>query len=493
MRWIVGAAIALWLTPVFAVAAHVFWPSMAPAIGIGLVLGVSIGAIAAGPMSRTIAPAVYHRVVAVLVAAGAVAAVAQIARISVYIADPAQVTWSAYPSDPFRVRHSCMTAYAEAVRFCGQGDVDIYRMDLYEPRMVGPIKIDSFHYPPPFLLLPAAVHALAPDLFAFRGLWFAMQCLVLAGAMFGLARWIGGEPGAYAAAGGVLAFATPQFIYALQQGNVQTTAVSIAAIAIVLLWRGRYTAGAPLLAYIAAAKIFPGILIVFLAGARRWKALAATAAAGVLVLALTLLVVGQRPFVDFVRGELPRISSGEAFPQAETFAYGVNFSVYGITVRWRKLGLAWLTRPRGLAIASAYGLGVILLGAVAGWRRRPDLATSSERLRFLQGALALVVLASMRSPFVPGYGLIAVMWLFTLFAAEPPSLRARLIAWAAIAGVAALHAWIPSPGVVPQPIHMIAADVLTVIFIAACVAGVVRTWRGATPPAPGARLTGAAA
>ena len=491
MLWVVGGTIALWLTPVFAVGAYVFWPSAVPAVAIGSALGLAVALATARRMTETILPAVRHTAVAALVALGAAAAIGQIAWISVYMADPAQGKWSYYPSDPFRVRHSCMTAYVEAVRFCDQPGTNIYQKDLYEPRQIGPLKVDSFHYPPPFLLLPAAVHALAPDVFPFRALWFVMQCSVLAAVIFGLARWMGGEAGAYAAAGGVLAFATPQFLFALQQGNVQSTAVSLAALGLVLLWRGSYAIGAPLLAYVAAAKIFPGILIVYLAGARRWKALAATAAAGAAVLALTLFLFGPRPFEDFVGHELPRISSGEAFPQTDTFAYGVNFSVYGITVRWRKLGLDWLTRPRGLAIASAYGMVVILLAALVGWRGRPDLETPTGRLRFAQCALALVVLSSMRSPFLPGYGLVGALWLFTLLAAERRAPGAVVGAWGAIAGVSALHAWIPSPGVVPQPIHLVAADLLTATLLAACLATVVGAWRAAPVAVPRAVLTGA--
>ena len=476
----VGAAIALWLAPVFAAGVYVFRPSPPGAIAVGLVLAAGVARLSARPMADTIAPALRRQWVAVVVALAAMAAIAQIATISVYLADPARVGWSYFPSDPFRVRHSCMTAYVEALRFCGQPGTNIYQMDLYEPRQIGPLKVDSFHYPPPFLLLPAAVSAVAPDVFAFRAVWFAMQGAVLAGLIFGLARWIGGIPGAYAAAGGVLLFATPQYLFSLQQGNVQSTAVPLAALGFILLCAGRY-AGAPLLAYVAAAKIFPGILIVFLAGARRWKALAATAAAGAAVVALTLLVVGPRPFEDFLRHELPRLSSGEAFPQTETIGYGVNFSVYGSTVRWRKLGFASLTRPRGLMIASAYGIGVMLLGVLAGWRHRPELDTAAGRLRLLQIGLSLLLLASLRSPFVPWYGFVVVLWLFTLLAAERSGTSGLLGGWAAIALLCAAHTSIPSPGTVPHLGHLVTAELLTFVPIAAAVFAVTRACRERVP------------
>jgi hypothetical protein len=483
MHFAVAAGVTLWLTPVFAAGAYVLWPSTVPAIAVGSAMAVAVALATARAMTATLAPALRHAAVAALVALAGAAAIAQIARVSVYIADPAQARWAYHASDPFRVRHACMTAYVEAVRFCSQPGTNIYRMDLYDPRQIGPLKVDSFHYPPPFLLLPAAVHAAAPDVFAFRRLWFVMQCGVLAGVIFGLARWIGGEAGAYAAAGGVVTFATPQVNYALQQGNVQSTVVALAVLAVVLLWGGRQAIGAPLLAYVAAAKIFPGILVVYLAAARRWKALGATAAAGACVVALTVVVFGTRPFDDFLRYELPRLSSGEAFPHTETFAYGVNFTVYGISVRWRKLGLEWLTRPRGLAIASAYGIGVIGLAALIGWRSRPDWASPAGRLRFAQCALALVVLSSMRSPFLPWYGFIGPIWLVTLLAAERHAPAALMAGCGAIAAVAAVYLWTPSPIVVPQPTHMVLADLLTVALIAVCVVAALRAARAPAAPA----------
>jgi alpha-1,2-mannosyltransferase len=473
MRWCVGAAITLWLAPVFAAGVHVFWPAPVAAVLIGLAAAAAVARITAGPMTETIAPALRDRVVAVIVGAGAIAAIVQIGMLGVYMMDPSKVGFSYQSSDPFRVRHSCMTAYVEAVRFCGQPGTNIYEMSLYEPRQVGPLKVDSYHYPPPFLLLPAVVSAVRADVLGFRSLWFVMQAAILAAAVFGFARWIGGRSGAYAAAGGVLAFATPQFIFSLQQGNVQSTAIPLAAAGLILLCRQRLVAGASLLAYVAAAKIFPGILVVYLIAARRWRAVAATVVCGVAVLALTLLVFGARPFKDFVGYELPRISSGEAFPHTEINAFAVNLSVYGTTVRLRKLGVASLTRPRGLAVASVYGLLVIALAAFAGWRRT-DPHQPQDRLRLVQLALALLLLASMRSPFVGFYGFLAAVWLFTLLAAEQPS-RLRVIAsWIAIAVFVLAHAWIPSPSIAPGTIHFIVADLLVWSAIIACVVTVVR-------------------
>ncbi len=60
-----------------------------------------------------------------------------------------------------------------------------------------------YHYPPPFLLLPAAIRLVAPEFAATRAVWFMVQALLLAAALVMLSRWIGGVPGAWTAASGL--------------------------------------------------------------------------------------------------------------------------------------------------------------------------------------------------------------------------------------------------------------------------------------------------
>ena len=471
MRWFVGAAIALWLTPVIAAGVYSFGPPPVASIAAGFVLGAVAAWFTADRLAATIAPAVRRPALAALVLVLAAAAVAQMARISIYMADPSRTDCSFLASDPWRSRHACMTAYFEAIRFSADPGTNIYEMSLYEPRTVGPLRVDSFHYPPPFLLLPAAVHAVRGELFAFRPLWFLMQAVVLAAVVFGLAVWIGGTPGAMVAAGGVLLLASPQALYSLQQGNIQTTALPVAAAALVLLWTGRLAAGAPLLAYVAAAKIFPGILVVYLAAARRWRALAATAIAGGAIVALTLAVFGTKPFEDFVRHELPRISNGAAFPQSDQ-PHGINpnMSVYGLTVRARALGLRALDQPRGLTVASIYGIVVIALAAAVGWRQRLDLAQPADRLRFVEVAVAVLMLASFRSPFVGFYGLLPAVWLMTLTAAHARSTRTLVLAWLAIAAFAIAHVFVPSPATPWTTRHLVLSSL---VFATALATGIV--------------------
>jgi alpha-1,2-mannosyltransferase len=473
MRILIGVAagITLWLTPVMAVGVHAFGAPFLASVAIGLAIAAAIAWRVARPMAATIAPALRVPVVAIVVALLAAAAIVQIGRISIYMGDPSRTDCSYQASDPWRSRHSCMTAYFEAIRFSADAAANIYQMNLYEPRVIGPLKVDSFHYPPPFLLLPKAVQAIAPDIFQFRAMWFVMQSTILVAVVFGLAGWIGGRPGAYVSAGGVLTLASPQAIYSLQQGNIQSTALPVAAAALVLMCAGRVAAGAPVLAYAAAAKIFPGILIVYLVAARQWRALVATAICGIAIVALTFALFGARPFQDFVRHELPRISSGAAFPQSERpDTMSPNMSVYGLTVRARALGARVLDQRRGLAVASLYGFLVIALAGAAGWRHRSDLSQPFDRLRLAQIAIALLMLGSFRSPFVGFYGLLAAVWLMTVAAATARSTGTLLLSWFGIAAFAIAHAFVPSPSMPSRPAYLVFSGL---VFCTALVFGVI--------------------
>ncbi len=103
----------------------------------------------------------------------------------------------------------------------------------------------------------------------------------------------------------------------LQVGNFQVTVYSLAMIAFVLIATGRELTGAAILAYATVGKIVPGVLVLFLLTARRWRAVIYTAAFSLLLCAITVAVFGWKPIGDFIWYEMPKLASGEAFPQTE--------------------------------------------------------------------------------------------------------------------------------------------------------------------------------
>jgi hypothetical protein len=451
----------------------------AGAFGIGAprpaaaILGVVLAAAVAGLVSRPLFLATgfafsTRRWIGIAALLGTVGAVAQLGPLSLFMIDAQRVERSMQPSDPFRTRHSCMSSYAEGARFASAGSVNIYDLALYQPRHIGPLQVDPYHYPPPFLLLPQALRVVSPEFGAFRALWFALQLLLVIGAFVAAAIWIRGVAGATVLAGGALVLAMPAVLFALQQGNFQVSAPPLAALSFALLLSGRLRSGAAILAWTAVAKIFPGILVVHLVAARRWRALAWVAAGGVVLLVLTVLVQGTRPFHDFVTHAVPSISDGTAFPHTERPPVAPsNWTVYGLTVRIRNLGASWLTQPVGLSIASIYGVLIIAVAAFAGWRRPLRIDTGSGRLIVLQVAVALVGLASFRSPFAGAqYGSFSTLCLLALLAAGTASYRdARL--WLLALVLYGVIVWsIPSPANAPTTMWLLVSGGLLLATVA---------------------------
>ncbi len=434
-----------------------------------------------------------RRWLAVTAAAATIAAGAQIIPLTVFMTDSNRVEYSTQPSDPFRTRHSCMTSYVEGARFASDGSVNIYELAHYQPRKIGTLQVDRYHYPPPFLLLPQSLRVIAPEFGSFRALWFAMQLLIIVGGFVAAAIWIGGVAGATVLTGGALVLAMPGVVFSLQQGNFQVSATPLAAAGFALLLAGRMGAGAALVAWTAAAKIFPGILVVHLAAARRWRALAWLAVAGVVLLGLTIAAQGMRPVQDFVGTALPEMADGSAFPHAERpDTVANNWTVYGLTVRLRNLGVASLTQPIGLSLASIYGIVIIGLAAFAGWRRPLRIDTPAGRLALLQVAVALIGLASFRSPFAGApYGSFSTLCLMALLAAGTASYRDARLWMVGLVIFGLTVSSIPSPAYPPTVWWLWISALLFVITVGVNVWVAIRASRssGAPPDEAGESAT----
>ena len=429
---------------------------------VALIVPVAV-AIPAGMWVRTI-PAVplalvrRHPAIAALWVILLCTAAGQIARASVFAYDVTRRAWSAAPANQFRSQHNCLTAYAEAARFAEDGGMNLYDSTLYRPgrayRRIGPLTVDPFHYPPQFLLLPAAVRAAAPDFFDTRRVWFGLQVIVLAGVMLGVAWWIGGDVGRHVALASPAVWALPTTFVALQTGNFQVTAIPLALLGAILAWSARPVPGGGLLAYAVVGKIFPVMLVLHLIATRRWRLVAWIAAWGVALTGATALAFGLEPFIQFVRDEMPQLASGASFPQTEdpgTFA--VNQSIYGFTVKLRALGLGWLDQATGKHVAQVYAVLLAALAITSGLRLR---AAGDSRSRLDQAAmwLGLLNLASFAGPFVGGaYGSAGTAWLVALRAGGAAT-SARRWLWLAALVPTFLVPWVtPSPGgaVPPAP------------------------------------------
>jgi hypothetical protein len=367
-------------------------------------------------------------------------ALVMVARLAVFMTDDARPGFSVFPSSGWEVRHSCVSAYFVAAG-AARDEGGVYRADLYtapgddgrgvrKPLMLGRFGVDVYEYPPPFLLLPRVLRQVAPDFLAFRLLWFVLGGAVVILAMVLVARALPPLAARRALLLAPLVWASLPTLSALQKGNVQLVVVALAMLAMLLFERRRFAAGGALLAFATVSKLFPGLLLVYLIARRQWRAVAWTAAMGALLVALSLADLGARQYLAFA-DHLPGLVGGEAFPAFRNpGAMAINFSIPGLVFKLKLLGLGGLSFGASKLVGWLYTLVVLAVVVAVSRRSWPDDAKPSVWL-------AILILATLRSPFLPqAYASFPPLWLLTLLAArQPPTPKTLLLtlgAWLAL-------------------------------------------------------------
>lgn len=408
------------------------------------VLGVAAAALAAWLVGRrrilALDAAAASRPLRVVSSLAAAVALVQLARLAVFHVAPAETGYSWNPASDWEVRHACITAYFEAAALA-ESLPNVYDEALYSapdddparprrPRLIDGFRVDAYEYPPPFLLLPRALRLVTPEFAGFRNFWFGLNGgLVLASLLY-VASFLGPAAGTRMLLLSPLAWVALPTLSALQKGNVQLLTVAGAMVAMVLFERRRFAAGGAVLAFVTVSKLFPGLLGVYLLARRQWRAAAWSAAFGVVFAGAALLDLGWTPYRAFL-DHVPGLLSGESFPALRNpAARAVNFSVPGLVF---KLGLFGVP---GMSFAASKIVGWIftVIVTVAVWaagRRAP------RRFDLPVAWMAILILATLRSPFLPqAYGAFPPLLLLLLLAARRAvtgrRLSLALLGWAAL-------------------------------------------------------------
>jgi hypothetical protein len=433
MRRAVAAAIAL-ASGLFAFAAVLGLTGSTVVAALAAIAKVALAVVWLERRNRLeIDPAAAPRWLTIVAGVAAVLALAQLARLTVFMVDPSQVAFSFMPSSDWERQHSCLTAYHVAAE-ASAGPTGIYDNSLYsmpdddpslprKARLLGSFKIDVFEYPPPFLLLPRALQVVTPEFLDLRMVWFAISGgLLLLGQML-----VAGRLGA---AEGTRTLLLSPFVWlalttmsTLQKGNVQVIIVVVAMLAMLLFEKRRDVAGGALLAFAIASKIYPGLLVVYLLARRRWSAVGWTAAWGVAFSALTLAAFGWAPYAAFLE-HLPKLLSGESFPAFRNpGAMAINISIPGLLFKASLFGAPRPSFELASMVGSAWMVVAVAVTLYLALRARPEVDQAGVWM-------AIIILATLRSPFLPqAYGTLPPLWLLTLVVAQrSPGIRAALAA-----------------------------------------------------------------
>ncbi|MGB5808919.1 MAG: glycosyltransferase family 87 protein [Polyangiales bacterium] len=344
----------------------------------------------------------------------------QVSRLSVFMTDRDNTWGSTFPPIDFTVTHMCMGSYVEAADLTRQDAANIYSPDHYpsfgissaediDTTVVGLQQYfdDAFLYPPPFLLLPRMWLGLSNDFLDIRSVWFAIQLLAFAAFAVFVARWVGGRAGTWALWLMPLLLASMPTMFNFQFGQAHLLTIWVTLAAMVAFESRRPVVGGALLAWGIASKIFPGVLLLYLLFQKRWSEVAWTALFGGFLVGITLLVTGTTPVIQFLTYMLPRLESGDAFSFVnDALPIVTNLSIPGTVWKLDYLGF----EDGGALLGPLSLIYTVVLVAVVWFGSRLEL----DRAGRLQVWLALLIFASLRSPIVPIYGAVPILWLMTL-------------------------------------------------------------------------------
>ena len=413
-----------------------------------------------------------------------IVALVQVARLAVFMVAPSQVAYSSIPWSAWETDHSCLSAYFVAARSVGDAP-SVYDDSLYslpgdksaprKARMLDRFRIDPYEYPPPFLLLPRTLRLVAPDFLRHRLLWFALNLGGILLAVIVVARRLGPAAGTRALLLSPLLWAALPAVSVLQKGNVQGLIIAMSVVAMVMFDQRRFAAGGALLAFATLSKLFPGVLLVYLLVRRQWRALAWTSAWSAAFLLVTLIDLGWSPFATFV-DHLPGLLGGEAFPAfRQPRAIAINYSLPGLAFKLGLFGVPGMGFAVAKIIGWIYTLILLLVTVLAALREPRD---GREPLLWL----AIVLLATLRSPFLPqAYAAFPPLWLLVLLPAVVPggrTLLCALLAWLA------LNAFIPVDAALDPRLVAVISTLPQAVTIAVAAAALIVSWppQSTAPP-----------
>jgi hypothetical protein len=424
------------------------------------------------PLDLSAALADVPRGIRRLFAVGAPLLVGQLLFAAVFIIDPNLTRWDARAWTPMPSSHSCVSSYWVAcANIHTAADIfaeEIYSLPQADPgairvgRQIGPFVVDQYEYPPAFLVVPRLIAAATGNFWDFRRVWFALNLAVVVAGLVVVAARFDRALGTHARWLTPFVLLAPAMVITLVMGNVQLAIIAASMVAMVLFERGRYAAGGALLAYTIVSKLYPGLLLFYLLLRRDWRAVVWTSVFAIAIVVVTIADFGVTPYVAFAR-HMPKLLSGEAFPAFRNpAAIAINESIPGLAFKLQLFGVPHM----GFAASKALGwiYTVVAVALVARLALRP-LAPGREPLAWL----AILILATMRSPFLPTYAPFPSLWLATLLAAltwgRSRDFTTSVVAWSVLSFTFGTAGAPPVVNAIWTFVHTVAAFVLLAIVM----------------------------
>ena len=315
-------------------------------------------------------------VVAGLWVLAALLALAQVGRLSAFMAEPDWV-WGSVVPDPLVAGHACLSAYVVAADISRRGTPNLYDERFYPAFAGDAAKLlapgtsatsESGWRTPSSTRRrssssrarrsssPTTSSPFAPD----------GSCSRRSGSSSSRRGWRGGSANAtdsWHCCSSRCCWPLSRRCSGCSSVSSTSPPLLLSIAAMISFEERRPALGGGLLAVAIVSKLSPAFLLVYLLARRRWREVAWTLGACAVFSGVALAVLGWAPFESFLSYQLPRIQSGEAFSfyEDKELVVSRNLGIPGLVTKLHFLGVPGMTHALGAALGWLFTLLLLWL------------------------------------------------------------------------------------------------------------------------------------
>lgn len=194
--------------------------------------------------------------------------------------------------------------------------------------------------------------------------------------------------------------------------------ICISLLVWVYLEKNKDTIAGTLLSIATLAKISPGLLGIFFIVQKKYKAVAATVIATMIICGVTYFVFGTKVWHDFIFYHLSNVQTGRALAFLADSSDSIKFNQapFGIPFKLSALGIFDIGWKEARWVGNIYTVFLFIITSFAAIRK------GSPQFR-LTIWISVMMFASLRSPFAAPFVLLTVSFLLLLLVCELRSIR----------------------------------------------------------------------
>ncbi|MCB1193730.1 MAG: DUF2029 domain-containing protein, partial [Leptospiraceae bacterium] len=322
----------------------------------------------------------------------------------------------------------CLTAYIHGTILSQDPSMNVYDLKFVDAKpddslpetakQFKPFKLDAYGYPPPFLLFFILILLFTGNYFSIRAFVGGLSLIFAIFSIFMIAKTLGGihEKRIYIFTPFLVS--TPPMLITIQVGNFHLIAISLCLLIWVYSEKNKFSLSGTLLAIATISKIFPGLLGVLFIIQKQYRIILATIVAAIAICGISYIVFGSKIWHDFIFYHLPHVQTGRALSFMVDGDQNIEFNLspFGIPFKLAALGIFNFSWNEAKIFGNIFSIFLLGIGIIAGRKK------GSPQFR-LSTWIALVMFASLRSPFAGAFVILTVSFLLLILVSEVNSIQ----------------------------------------------------------------------